>query len=113
VSDKESVFLPLAFQYDPNNLSSLQESFGVSENELLAFMKEVAKWVRDDRDEESENTAFVQKTLIPMFQRNEVSGNMIMFLASHGATTLWEKFCDGMLLHLDAEIEERNKGVIS
>ena len=108
---KESVFLPLAFAFDPDNLSSLQESFGVTENELLAFMKRVARWVRDDSENESENKAFAQKTLIPMFQRGEVSGNLIMFFASNGAVALWEKFADGMLLHLDAEIEsDLNKG---
>jgi len=101
---KTSVFLPLAFEFDPENLESLQESFQVTDSELFNFMTKIGRMLKND---EVDND-FAQKTFVPMIQNGEVSANLLILFAANGALEFWKDFCDGITLMLDAEKEKND-----
>jgi hypothetical protein len=108
---KTTVGLMLAIEYDPDEKDSIQKSFGVTENELLALMMKIGRLTKEasDKAEDDEEGAgvFAQDILMEMIKGHELTDNMILYLACYGLSKLFETFADGIYLVLDAEEETK------
>jgi hypothetical protein len=109
---KTTIGLMMAIEYDPDETESLQKSFGVTENELLALMMKIGRSAKEasaKADDDEEAGIYAQDVLMNMIKEHTLTDNMILYLACFGANKLWEGFADGIFLVLDAEEETKKE----
>lgn len=99
---KTSVFLPIAFEFDPNAELAV-DAFGFSDKEKLELLMSIGRLVNG---KDSDDLPLSQHTFMELRKDGKISDGLLIHLAVYGLKEMWNDYANGILLMLDAEKEE-------
>lgn len=98
---KKSVFLPIAFEFDPK-ASLAVDAFGFSDRDKLELLRAVGKMVNGKDEDE---LPLSHEMFMQLRDDGKIPDGLLFHLAVYGLKEMWADYANGILLALDAEAE--------
>jgi|ERR1041385_387460 hypothetical protein len=99
---KTSIFLPLAFEFDPKERLAV-DAFGFTDREKFSLLRAIGERVNNV---DEEDLPLPHETFMELRNLGLVPDGLLIHLAAYGLKCMWDDYADGILLMLDAEKEK-------